>query len=80
MGEVAMLFAFSTTNSKGSHIMTERLSSSPAWTRYLAVEFDAVREAWGVGADAAVEEFWQARRFSFSCVPKHIFGRKNVTL
>ena len=59
MGEVATLFAFSNANSTQSDEMTRRLNSSPVWTSELAVQFNALRKAWGIGADVPVSEFWR---------------------
>ena len=82
MGEVAILFAFSNANSKQSAEMTRRLNSSPVWTKELAVEFNALRNAWDIPQNAPVESFWRGYlvHASRNVVEKAVSGNKYVRL
>merc|ERR1719310_2424288 len=53
-----MLFSMSKANSLNSDAMTKMLTESPIWNKELAVEFRALRKAWGVSKDAPVSSFW----------------------
>ena len=54
-----MLFALSRNNSIQSDKISSRLQSAAVWTKELAVEFNALRTAWGVPPSAPSSTFWQ---------------------
>jgi len=59
LGEISMLFAMSKENCRQSQEMTNRLRSSPVWSKELAVNFNAIRNLWKIPQGAPLKSFWQ---------------------
>nr|A0A1B3PEI8.1 RecName: Full=Polyunsaturated fatty acid synthase subunit B; Short=PUFAs-B [Thraustochytrium sp. ATCC 26185]AOG21005.1 polyunsaturated fatty acid synthase subunit B [Thraustochytrium sp. ATCC 26185] len=59
LGEISMLFSYSDKNGKNSDRLTRDLRASRVWNEALAIEFNALREAWGISKDTPKDEFWQ---------------------
>ncbi|GBG29715.1 Polyketide synthase [Hondaea fermentalgiana] len=59
LGEISMIFAFSKKNGLISDQLTKDLRESDVWNKALAVEFNALREAWGIPQSVPKDEFWQ---------------------
>ena len=74
LGEISMLFAFSTKNSLESENVMKNLSSSVVWNKAFSNQCTAIRKAWNIDDDAELASFWTTYlvRTSYDDIKKHL--------